>query len=63
MQGRFAQQHFTYHVMLLLAAQGFFLYERGSRERFETSISSALRPYSLEVPNGWSEGMHKLLPP
>jgi len=42
------------------AAPGFFLYERGSRERFETSISSALRPYSLEVPNGWSEGVVSL---
>lgn len=42
------------------AAPGFTLYERGNRTRFETSISSALRPYTLQVPEGWSEDVVSL---
>eukprot|EP00959_Pyramimonas_sp_CCMP1952_P044873 937455-Pyramimonas_sp.AAC.1 len=42
------------------AEEGFFTYERGNRKRFETSISSALRPYTLEVPNNWKEDVVSL---
>eukprot|EP00240_Pyramimonas_obovata_P015824 CAMPEP_0118923694 /NCGR_PEP_ID=MMETSP1169-20130426/2123_1 /TAXON_ID=36882 /ORGANISM="Pyramimonas obovata, Strain CCMP722" /LENGTH=263 /DNA_ID=CAMNT_0006864713 /DNA_START=48 /DNA_END=839 /DNA_ORIENTATION=+ len=37
------------------ADEGFTTYERGNRTRFETSISSALRPYTLDVPDYWKE--------
>mmetsp|Transcript_37407 Transcript_37407/g.51925 ORF Transcript_37407/g.51925 Transcript_37407/m.51925 type:complete len:269 (-) Transcript_37407:159-965(-) len=39
---------------------GYSVYSRGNRTRFETSISSAVRPYSLEVPDSWSQDVVSL---
>jgi len=42
------------------AEEGFQTYMRGNRTRFETSISSAIRPYTLDIPVDWREEMVSL---